>query len=106
MRTQTALISGFAIFRGKVKSILFSQSTTNFCIAYSFIAVRNEIAFIVYPIEYQMTMRMFRIVMPSYDILSIANPHLFHPFLGNLHHKRIPFSIIRKTANILRRESK
>lgn len=106
MRTQTALISGFAIFRSKVKSILFSQSTANFCIAYSFIAVRNKIAIIIYPIEYQMTMRMFRVVMPGYDILSIANPHLFHPFLGNLHHKFISFFVIGKTANVLRRESK
>ena len=36
---------------------------------------------------------------------SLSNvTHLFHPFLGNLHHKRIPFFIIRKTANILRRK--
>jgi len=40
-----------------------------------------------------------------YDILGIANPHLLHPFLGNLHHKCISFFIIGKTDGILRRES-
>ncbi len=56
----------------------------------------DEIAIIVYPIEHQMTMRMLRVVMSGYDILSIANPHLFHPFLGNLYHQRISFFVIRK----------
>lgn len=48
-----------------------------------------------------MAMWMFRIMMPGYDILGIANPHLLHPFLGNLHHKCISFFIIRETDGCL-----
>ena len=56
--------------------------------------IRNEIPAIAYPIEYDMAMWMFRIMMPGYDILGITNPHLLHPFLGNLHHKCIYFFVL------------
>ena len=46
-------------------------------------------------------MGMLGVMVTGYDILRVANPYPLHPFLGNLHHERIPFFIVRETSRIL-----